>query len=132
MGRPGRFVILGGCLAFYSHDYFGHKTDIWVMKEYKVQSSWTLYAIPGLEFDPLCLSNGSDIIGVDPFGVSIPVGSIKLVKYNIREELLQHFTCPHHLGHHAYNFASCSYTESPWCSLVIVSIRIRRRILSIK
>ncbi|MED6107051.1 hypothetical protein PIB30_010497 [Stylosanthes scabra] len=55
-------AVLGGCLSFYSMDYDKSKTDIWVMKEYKVHSSWTLYEIPGGYFKPLCLSNGSDIV----------------------------------------------------------------------
>ncbi|MED6124970.1 hypothetical protein PIB30_063983 [Stylosanthes scabra] len=44
-------AVLGGCLAFYPRDYGKQKTDIWVMKEYKVQSSWTLYEIPGGHFN---------------------------------------------------------------------------------
>ncbi|KAL4301167.1 uncharacterized protein DS421_17g597090 [Arachis hypogaea] len=85
-------VTLGGYLALYYQDFVERKTHIWVMKEYKVNSSWTLYEIPCLRFEPLCLSNDSDIIALDP---TTPVfGPLKFAKYNIREELLQHFTCP--------------------------------------
>ncbi|KAL4382802.1 hypothetical protein AHAS_Ahas04G0269900 [Arachis hypogaea] len=103
-------VTLGGCLAlYYEDDVVERKTSIWVMKEYKVNSSWTLYEIPCLKFEPLCLSNGSDIMALDPTAVS---GPLKFAKYNIREELLQHFTCPH-LRQDLYLFASCTvYTES--------------------
>ncbi|KAL4382798.1 hypothetical protein AHAS_Ahas04G0269500 [Arachis hypogaea] len=56
-------ALLGGCLALYYHNDDSYSTDIWVMKEYKVHSSWTLYQIPCLYFRPLCLSNNGDIIG---------------------------------------------------------------------
>ncbi|MED6195115.1 hypothetical protein PIB30_035043 [Stylosanthes scabra] len=42
------------------------KTEIWVMKEYKVQSSWTLYEIPFQSFLPRYLSGNGDIIGSSP------------------------------------------------------------------
>ncbi|XP_057754292.1 F-box protein CPR1-like [Arachis stenosperma] len=109
MGGPATFVILGGCLALYFQDYVEGNTHIWVMKEYRVHSSWTLYVIPCLEFEPLCLSNGSDIIALD----SILAGPLKFAKYNIRGELLQHFTCPAHLPHDIYKYGSyLVYTES--------------------
>ncbi|XP_057756611.1 F-box protein CPR1-like [Arachis stenosperma] len=110
MGGPATFVILGGCLALYSQCYVERKTDIWVMKEYKVQSSWTLYEVPYLISKYLCLSNHSDIFALEPISVS---SSLKFAKYNIREELLQHFTCPPHLRHYTFNHASYTvYTES--------------------
>ncbi|XLR62066.1 hypothetical protein S83_012738 [Arachis hypogaea] len=37
---PINLTILGGCLALYW--YHDHITEIWVMKEYKVPSSWIL------------------------------------------------------------------------------------------
>ncbi|QHO09547.1 F-box protein [Arachis hypogaea] len=67
MRGPTTFVILGGCLALYFHDYVERKTHIWVMKEYKVQSSWTLYVIPCLEFEPLCLSNDEALQDLESF-----------------------------------------------------------------
>ncbi|QHO09994.1 F-box protein [Arachis hypogaea] len=43
VGPVSDLVILGECLALYFSCYNnGKKTKIWVMKEYKVQSSWTL------------------------------------------------------------------------------------------
>ncbi|XP_016185348.1 F-box protein At4g22390-like [Arachis ipaensis] len=80
MHDPATIVTLEGCLALYSRDYVKGKTHIWVMKEYKVNSSWTLYVIPCLQFEPLCLSNGSDIIVLDPISVS---RSFKFAKYNV-------------------------------------------------
>ncbi|MED6160157.1 hypothetical protein PIB30_048712 [Stylosanthes scabra] len=85
-------IVLGGCLALDIHDH--HKTYIWVMKEYKVQSSWTLmYEIPYGDCDPLCLSNGfgSDIILLE---YSEGYTKIRFAKYNASGELLQHFNHP--------------------------------------
>ncbi|QHO09433.1 F-box protein CPR30-like [Arachis ipaensis] len=63
MFRPG-IVQLGGCLALYLYSYVEDKTEIWVMKEYKVQSSWTLLCVIPLNFfKALCLSANGDIIG---------------------------------------------------------------------
>ncbi|XP_057756615.1 F-box/kelch-repeat protein At3g06240-like [Arachis stenosperma] len=57
-------ALLGGCLALYYHNNDSYKTHIWVMKEYKVQCSWTLYQIPSYGgFQPLCLSSNRYIIG---------------------------------------------------------------------
>ncbi|XP_057762183.1 F-box protein CPR1-like isoform X1 [Arachis stenosperma] len=90
-------VLLGGCLALYSND--PKKTNIWVMKEYKVHSSWTFYQIPRGDVAPLCLSNGSDIVAQD--SVLLPIDPyLRLAKYNVRGELLQHrISYDHHLAH---------------------------------
>ncbi|XLR21233.1 hypothetical protein S83_049145 [Arachis hypogaea] len=56
-------ALLGDCLSLYCHNYSSHTTEIWVMKEYKVHSSWTLFQIPCKTFQPLCLSSNGDIIG---------------------------------------------------------------------
>ncbi|MED6107048.1 hypothetical protein PIB30_010494 [Stylosanthes scabra] len=104
MCRCPHLAVLGGCLAFYSRDYGKRKTDIWVMKEYKVHSSWTLYEIPGGYFSPLCLSNDSDIITLASAPGRRP---FKFVKYNVRGELLQQYT------YSSYNHTDYSvYTES--------------------
>ncbi|MED6107049.1 hypothetical protein PIB30_010495 [Stylosanthes scabra] len=99
-------AVLGGCLAIYSTDYVKHKTEIWVMREYKVHSSWTLYEIPGAysNFYPLCLSNDSEIIALASTSGYRPL--IKFIKYNIRGELLQQYTRSIHNPNH------CLYTES--------------------
>ncbi|XP_057754049.1 F-box protein CPR1-like isoform X1 [Arachis stenosperma] len=80
-------TLLGNCLALYSGNDDCRNTDIWVMKEYKVHSSWTLYQIPCKDFRPLCLSSNGDIIGrgytsYDKTGYFI---------YNVRGNLLKHF-----------------------------------------
>ncbi|RYR60249.1 hypothetical protein Ahy_A04g017324 [Arachis hypogaea] len=80
-------ALLGGCLALYYHNNDSCNTHIWVMKEYKVLSSWTLYQIPCKDFRPLCLSSNMDIIGR---GYTL-YGTIGYFIYNVREDLLKHF-----------------------------------------
>ncbi|XLR63277.1 F-box protein CPR30-like [Arachis ipaensis] len=82
---PG-LALLGGCLAFYYRNDDYCNTDIWVMKEYKVHSSWTLYQIPCQDSQPLCLSSNGDIIGKD-----YDIDNIGFFIYNVRGDLLKHF-----------------------------------------
>ncbi|KAK2417298.1 F-box/kelch-repeat protein [Trifolium repens] len=62
--------------------------EIWVMKEYKVHSSWTKThvlptdGIPNNLFFPLCSTKSGDIVGVDYHN--------RLVKYNDERPLLGH------------------------------------------
>ncbi|KAL4382808.1 hypothetical protein AHAS_Ahas04G0270500 [Arachis hypogaea] len=56
------------------------------MKEYKVQSSWTLYEIPLGSFKPMCLSANGDIIG----RCYPSDGEIEFYIYNVRGEPLKH------------------------------------------
>ncbi|XP_020978273.1 F-box protein CPR30-like [Arachis ipaensis] len=99
-------TILGGCLALYLYDNDNNKTKIWVMKEYKVPSSWILYEIPyGM---PLCMSNGSNIIAINftPWDYKL-----RFVKYNVSGELLNY--SPRPLSEYDYFYRSfCVYTES--------------------
>ncbi|XP_020977857.1 uncharacterized protein LOC110271374 [Arachis ipaensis] len=80
-------ALLGGCLALYYHNHGSCNTDIWVMKEYKVHSSWTFYQIPCMDFRPLCLSSNRDIIG----GGYTCYGKTGYFIYNVRGDLLNHF-----------------------------------------
>ncbi|XP_057742824.1 F-box protein CPR1-like isoform X2 [Arachis stenosperma] len=97
---PG-LALLGGCLALYYRNYDSLQTEIWVMQEYKVHSSWTLYQIPCDIFQPLCFSSNGDIIGrgcnfSDKIGYFI---------YNIRGDQLKHFKdlcCPYHGAYALY------------------------------
>ncbi|MED6214063.1 hypothetical protein PIB30_099353 [Stylosanthes scabra] len=85
--------VLGECLALDFHDK--HKTYIWVMKEYKVQSSWTLmYEIPYCDSEVLCLSNGygSNII-LREYSEEV-LTQMRFAKYNAKGELLQYFDHP--------------------------------------
>ncbi|CAJ2634492.1 unnamed protein product [Trifolium pratense] len=57
--------------------------EIWVMKEYKVHSSWTkTLVLPTQYFSPLCLTKSGDIVGAD--------GGNGLVKYDDKGQLLEH------------------------------------------
>ncbi|KAL4382814.1 hypothetical protein AHAS_Ahas04G0271100 [Arachis hypogaea] len=81
-------AVLPGCLALYYNNRDSRNIHIWVMKEYKVQSSWTLYEIPLVcsKFKPLCLSANGDIIGrCYPWE-----GKVGFYIYNVRGELLKH------------------------------------------
>jgi F-box interacting protein len=78
--------------------------EIWVMKEYKMHSSWTKIVLPtaGLRdeyFVPLCSTKSGDIIGTDD--------GKRLVKYNDRGELLDHSYCNYPCG-----FQAGTYIES--------------------
>ncbi|MED6162183.1 hypothetical protein PIB30_067939 [Stylosanthes scabra] len=91
--RYDDLLVLGECLALEFHDK--HKSYIWVMKEYKVQSSWTLmYEIPYCNSEVLCLYNGygSDIILLE-HGEHV-LTEMRFAKYNSSGELLQHFNHP--------------------------------------
>jgi len=52
-------------------DYGNSKVDIWVIKEYKVYSSWTkilvlpIDDIPSPRFSPICSTKSGDIVGTD-------------------------------------------------------------------
>ncbi|MED6207223.1 hypothetical protein PIB30_033817 [Stylosanthes scabra] len=78
-------VLLGGCLAMYMGQCSFSKTEIWVMKEYNVQSSWTLYEIPLQSFQPLHLSGNGDIIGSSHFSFD----RIGFYIYNVSGELVK-------------------------------------------
>ncbi|RYR60217.1 hypothetical protein Ahy_A04g017284 [Arachis hypogaea] len=80
-------ALLGGCLALSTPNDDCLNTDVWVMKEYKVHSSWTLYQIPCEDFKPLCLSSNRDIIGRG----YTSCGKKGYFIYNVRGDLLKHF-----------------------------------------
>ncbi|XP_057757508.1 F-box protein CPR1-like isoform X2 [Arachis stenosperma] len=80
-------ALLGGCLTLSSPNNDFRNTDIWVMKENKVHSSWTLYRIPCKDFRPLCLSSNRDIIGSG----YTSCGKTGYFIYNVRGDLLKHF-----------------------------------------
>jgi len=62
--------------------------EIWVMKEYKVHSSWTkalvfsIDVIPTHYFSPICCTKSGDIIGTD--------GEVGLVKYDEKGQFLEY------------------------------------------
>ncbi|MED6212572.1 hypothetical protein PIB30_084716, partial [Stylosanthes scabra] len=72
--------LLGGflCLCVWNES---KKTEIWVMKEYGVQSSWAVFSIPEGNFDPLYFAAG-EITGFTSNG--------ELAKYNNNGEVLEY------------------------------------------
>ncbi|MED6106068.1 hypothetical protein PIB30_001461 [Stylosanthes scabra] len=106
-----KLTLLAGCLALYYQKKYtvSFKTKIWVMKEYKVQSSWKPYEIPLETFRPLCLSNNGDIIG-DQIIFEKNEHKIKFIIYNVRGDRLQHFK--YHCASGFMSPTDAMYTES--------------------
>ncbi|MED6187059.1 hypothetical protein PIB30_072800 [Stylosanthes scabra] len=124
-----KLTLLAGCLALYyeKKHSFSFNTKIWVMKEYKVQSSWKLYEIPSKTFRPLCLSNNGDIIG-DQFIFGNNEHKIEFIIYNVRGDRLQRFK--YNCFSEFMSATDAKYTESLLplpVSLLTLRIRIRRR-----
>jgi F-box interacting protein len=63
--------VFGEFFSLWSTDYVNKRFEIWVMKEYKVNSSWTktlvfpIDRIPTRYFYPLCCTKSGDIIGTN-------------------------------------------------------------------
>ncbi|GAU41607.1 hypothetical protein TSUD_196770 [Trifolium subterraneum] len=100
--------VFGEYLSLWVMDFDTHAIDIWVMKEYKVHSSWTKTLVLSLDgngfhfhyFSLICCTKSGDIIGTDD--------GKRLVKYNDRGELLEYLPYSYdHRGSHA-----AMYTES--------------------
>jgi hypothetical protein len=77
--------IFGEFLSLWFADYDNHLVEIWVMKEYKLHSSWTktlvIHVDHGIPFDkPVCRTKSGDIIGKNHGG---------LVNYNDKGQLLE-------------------------------------------
>ena len=63
--------VFGEFLSLWAMDYGDSKVDIWVIKEFKVYSSWTkilvhpIDDIPSQRFSPICSTKRVDIVGTD-------------------------------------------------------------------
>ncbi|KAL2337361.1 hypothetical protein Fmac_011807 [Flemingia macrophylla] len=99
------FGVLGEFLSLCAGGY-NCAAEIWVMKEYKVQASWTkiivvpIDQIPTRYFTLICSTKGGDIVG--------KLGNTTLVKCNDQGQLLEHqyyYDCPN-------GFPVAVYTES--------------------
>ncbi|XP_057422796.1 F-box/kelch-repeat protein At3g23880-like [Lotus japonicus] len=79
--------VLGGCLGMC---YNGVRdeyemTGIWVMKEYRVQSSWTRsFVLPKYDFLPICFTEGGGVFGSD--------SNERYEKFDDNRELLEDHT----------------------------------------
>jgi len=82
------FWVFGEFLSLWAVDYDKDTVEIWVMKEYKVHSSWnkilvlSVRAIPDRYFHPIHSTKNGDIIGRNL--------NSRLVKYNDKGQLLRH------------------------------------------
>jgi F-box interacting protein len=82
------FWVFGESLSLWAMDYDNDNFEIWVMKEYKVHSSWTktlVFSIDDIStryFYPICSTKSGDIVGKDVDTV--------LQKYNNKGQLLEH------------------------------------------
>jgi F-box interacting protein len=97
------FWVFGEFLSLWAMDYYNNILEIWVMKEYKVHSSWTktrvllIGSIPTTYFSPITSTKGDDIFGLDD--------DARFVKYNDDGQFS---------GHHSYSDDRyvAMYTES--------------------
>jgi F-box interacting protein len=93
-------------LSIWSRNYDNDTVEIWVMKEYKLHSSWTKThvlstdAIPTKNVSPLRSTKSGDIVGADDY--------TGLVKYNNETQLLGHRS----YGNNPHGFHVAVYTES--------------------
>jgi F-box interacting protein len=98
--------VFGEFLSLCTMGYDDDIVQIWVMKEYKMHSSWTkthVLSIDGIStmfFSPLCSTKSCHIIGTD--------GRNGLVKYDDKGQLLEHHT----YGNDSLGPHMAMYTES--------------------
>ncbi|KAK7259206.1 hypothetical protein RIF29_24806 [Crotalaria pallida] len=99
-------VLGGGLLCLCQRRGGRSRTEIWVMEEYKVQSSWTKSIvvsfddIPSLYFSPRCSTKSGDIVGIDD--------STVLVKCNAEGQILEQ----HSYSDDPHGCEVVMYTES--------------------
>ncbi|XP_058731660.1 F-box/kelch-repeat protein At3g06240-like [Vicia villosa] len=81
--------IYGEFLSVYTWNYSNDTVEIWVMKEYKVNSSWTMTLVLPIDpFFPLCCAKNGDIIGTD--------GEDELVKCDKSGQCLEQHSYPNY------------------------------------
>ncbi|KAK7243581.1 hypothetical protein RIF29_38386 [Crotalaria pallida] len=84
--RACNLCVLGGFLGLYVAE--NNATRIWIMKEYKEQSSWTMSTVvafdnlPTKSLSPICTTKSGDIVGKDC--------DTGLVRFNVEGKLLEH------------------------------------------
>ncbi|XP_061362145.1 F-box/kelch-repeat protein At3g06240-like [Gastrolobium bilobum] len=76
----GDLLIMGGCLSVWYYRCGLHKTQVWLMKEYKVQSSWTMFEIPDRKFSHIWSAKGGELVALS---------DDSLMKFNDKGELLE-------------------------------------------
>jgi hypothetical protein len=86
-----------------NHGSYNNKFKMWVMKDYKLHSSWTKILdidFPTLNFSPICFTKSGDIIGTD--------SEVGLIKYNDKGQRLEY----HKDFKNLFRFKVAVYTES--------------------
>jgi hypothetical protein len=81
--------VFGEFFSLCATDFCKRTIEIWVMIEYKLNSSWTKTLVLPLDImpnfpdfiNPICYVNNGDVIGTSPCS--------KLVKYNNKGQLLE-------------------------------------------
>ncbi|XP_020212408.1 F-box/kelch-repeat protein At3g23880 [Cajanus cajan] len=99
------FRVMGGCLSVCCslRDYA--MDEIWVMKEYKVESSWTKsVAFASTGFSPICIAGDGGIIGSNFSG--------RLEKLNDKGEVLDYFVYGEGQWLYSAELQSAVYRES--------------------
>ncbi|XLR21204.1 hypothetical protein S83_049116 [Arachis hypogaea] len=100
-----KMMVLGGCLALYFTVKSSIHGKIWIMKEYKVHKSWTLYKNPKGLFQPLCVSSDGNLVGLS--------GNSSLMKARANVERELSYASGVHVGYHTYeDHKSIMYTQS--------------------
>ncbi|XP_057435571.1 uncharacterized protein LOC130728210 isoform X1 [Lotus japonicus] len=81
--KPYDLREMAGCLAL-CYSAYGEMAEMWIMKEYKVQSSWTKIVFSTHDespcFFPICFTKCGDVFGSDEFG--------RLLRLNDKGKLL--------------------------------------------
>ena len=79
-------IVLGGRLSLIDMNCC-YATEIWMMEEYGVKSSWiksiTVSIDEGDFFFPICFTEGGEVLGID--------GDVGLMKYNGNGEVTKHY-----------------------------------------
>ncbi|KAK2358416.1 hypothetical protein QL285_095603 [Trifolium repens] len=94
------------CAMNYNHGYYNNsKFEMWVMKDYKLHSSWIkildlFIDYPTPSFYPICFTKRGDIIGTD--------GGVGLIKYNDKGQPLEY----RNYANNPVGFEVAMYTES--------------------
>jgi hypothetical protein len=97
-------VVHHGFLSFYALRYQNITGCIWVMEEYKVQSSWTkCNIVTSLHCTLICCTKSGDIVGID---------GGELVKFNNNGEVQEHRSYCDYRGRLGMGCDVVTYTES--------------------
>ncbi|XP_061367262.1 F-box/kelch-repeat protein At3g23880-like [Gastrolobium bilobum] len=95
---------MGECLCFCCHFGDDTKTQVWIMKEYKVQSSWTMLEIP-THLSVVCMAKGGELI-------ALRFDDTELLKFNDKGQLLERCMFDFRCWNWVLEFGFGMYTDS--------------------